>query len=119
MLSESEVRAVLSRLCVKLGFCLPPIAQEQLASAAPADVRGFVDAVFVAEGLDQTFETVAKRGVAKVVRVAILGHAVDEVLCIERGHDRHSRTAFPQVTLLAPVRRADRRQLELRHGRHE
>jgi hypothetical protein len=37
---------------VKLGFCLPPIAQEQLASAAPADVRGFVDAVFVAEGLD-------------------------------------------------------------------
>jgi hypothetical protein len=52
MLSENEVRTVLSKLCVKLGFCLPPVAQQQLASDPPPDVRGFVDAVFAAEGLD-------------------------------------------------------------------
>ena len=52
MLSESEVRTILSKLCVKLGVCLPPGAQQQLASAPPANVRGFVDAVFAAEGLD-------------------------------------------------------------------
>ena len=52
MLSENEVRTVLSKLRVKLGFCLPPVAQQQLASAPPSDVRGFVDAVFAAEGLD-------------------------------------------------------------------
>jgi hypothetical protein len=52
MLSESEVRAVLSKLCVKLGLCLPSVARQRLASAPPSNVRGFVDAVFAAEGLD-------------------------------------------------------------------
>ena len=52
MLSENEIRTVLSELCVKLGFCLPPVAQQKLVSAPPPDVRGFVDAVFAAEGLD-------------------------------------------------------------------
>jgi hypothetical protein len=35
-----------------LGFCLPPVEQDRLASDPPKDVRAFTDAVFSAEGLD-------------------------------------------------------------------
>jgi hypothetical protein len=52
MLSDTDARALLSKLCIELGFCLPPSDQERLAQAPPSDVRGFVDAVFMAEGLD-------------------------------------------------------------------
>ena len=52
MLSDREVQSLLSNLCTKLGFCLPPLDQAQLALEPPGDVRGFVDAVFAAEGLD-------------------------------------------------------------------
>jgi hypothetical protein len=52
MLSASEVESLLSKLCVDLGFCLPPSAQEQLKENPPTDAKGFTDAVFIAEGLD-------------------------------------------------------------------
>lgn len=52
MLSASEVHWLLHTLCVDLGFCLPPDAQEQLKGHPPADVEGFTDAVFVAEGFN-------------------------------------------------------------------
>lgn len=52
MLSTEETAALLSNLCTRLGFCLPPNAQEQLRQRPPADVNEFTAAVFIAEGLD-------------------------------------------------------------------
>jgi hypothetical protein len=51
MLGERRTRQLLNDLCVELGFCLPPEDVERLASAPPADVVTFTDAVFSAEGL--------------------------------------------------------------------
>jgi hypothetical protein len=65
MLSKNEVRGLLSKLCIRLGFCLPPLAIEEIADAPPHDVRGFVDAVFVAEGLDPS---TADRHLSRQVR---------------------------------------------------
>jgi hypothetical protein len=50
--NRKEVEALLYKLCVDLGFCLPPVEQDRLASDPPKDVRAFTDAVFSAEGLD-------------------------------------------------------------------
>ena len=52
MLSRAESEGLLSKLCVDLGFCLPPAEQDRLASDPPKDVGAFTDAVFSAEGLD-------------------------------------------------------------------
>jgi hypothetical protein len=54
MLSPHEVHALLSKLCVNLGFCLDGEAQTALTTCPPADVKSFTDAVFVAEGLEPT-----------------------------------------------------------------
>jgi hypothetical protein len=51
MLSSAEVTSLLSKLCLELGFCLPPEDCERLRQASPSDVDAFTDAVFVAEGL--------------------------------------------------------------------
>lgn len=51
-LSEAEVDRLLNDLCVRLGFCLPPRVKERLRVNPPANVRGFADAVFWAEGLN-------------------------------------------------------------------
>jgi|GEM_PF-2039169 hypothetical protein len=64
VLSSEETATLLSNLCARLGFCLPPSAQEQLA-AAPSDVEGFTAAVFIAEGLDPS---IADRRLYKQVR---------------------------------------------------
>jgi len=54
MLSPQEVYALLSKLCVDLGFCLDGEAQTALTTCPPADVQSFTDAVFAAEGLEPT-----------------------------------------------------------------
>ncbi len=48
----AKIEALLYELCVVLGFCLSPDAQERLMSEPPADVDAFTDAVIRAEGLD-------------------------------------------------------------------
>jgi hypothetical protein len=50
LLDPEEVRALLSRLCIKLGFCLPPIESEKMDPSPPRDIDEFTRAVFVAEG---------------------------------------------------------------------
>lgn len=54
MLSEPEVHKLLYELCVQLGFCLPPEESRRLKDEPPKDVPSFTDAVFLAEGLDQS-----------------------------------------------------------------
>lgn len=51
MLTPVRVEKLLDRLCVDLGFCLPPDDDRRLAENPPSDVRSFVDAVFTAEGM--------------------------------------------------------------------
>lgn len=52
MLTAREIRSLLSKLCVDLGFCLPSDAEAQLEERPPSSIGEFTDAVFIAEGLD-------------------------------------------------------------------
>jgi len=51
-LSSSDVYSLLSKLCIDLGFCLPPDEIARLQESPPSSVELFADAVFLAEGLD-------------------------------------------------------------------
>lgn len=51
-MSASEVESLLSELCVKLGFCLPPEARARIAANPPPNVTELTNTVFAAEGLD-------------------------------------------------------------------
>lgn len=50
-LMESDVEALLYRVCVDLGLCLDPGACDHLVTHAPDDVDAMTDAIFVAEGI--------------------------------------------------------------------
>ena len=52
MLLGSDVDLLLDLLCTRLGFCLPPHARFELRSHPPAEPLAFMDAVFIAEGLE-------------------------------------------------------------------
>jgi hypothetical protein len=41
MLSRRNVEVLLSKLCVDLGFCLPPEEQKRLAERPPANAQAF------------------------------------------------------------------------------
>ena len=56
-LTASEVDNLLTKLCIDLGFCLPPNAVLRLRNSPPTDIDLFTDAVFIAEGLDPRFES--------------------------------------------------------------
>jgi len=45
-----EVEVLLDRLCIRLGFCLPPAEIERLAQSPPTGVDEFTEAVLVVEG---------------------------------------------------------------------
>jgi hypothetical protein len=46
MLDESEVKSLLSKLCIDLGFCLLPEDENRLIKNPPTSVREFTDQVF-------------------------------------------------------------------------
>ena len=60
-LSRLQVAALLSELCVTLGFCLPPDSIKRLQDDPPVDVDAFTDAVILAEGLDPQTLSVSQR----------------------------------------------------------
>lgn len=51
-LSELEARKLLGVLCVKYGFCLPPLWHARLERNPPRSIDKFLATVFRAEGLD-------------------------------------------------------------------
>src|SRR5688572_20852219 len=51
-MSSARIDALLSELCVALGFCLSPNEQARLKESPPTDVDTFTDVVIRAEGLD-------------------------------------------------------------------
>lgn len=52
MPTASEIDKLLTKLCIELGFCLPPSAVLRLQNSPPADIDSFTEAVFIAEDLD-------------------------------------------------------------------
>lgn len=50
-LSSRDPQRLLDQLCVRFGFCLAPADQLRLTRSPPRDAKGFVDAVYRAEGL--------------------------------------------------------------------
>jgi len=68
MLSAREVRSLLSKLCIDLGFCLSADSQAHLEESPPSDIAGFTEAVFRAEGLDPS---TADRQLYRQVRAVV------------------------------------------------
>jgi hypothetical protein len=70
-LTPEEVYSLLSKLCIDLGFCLPPDQIARLQDAPPDDADRFADAVFLAEGLDpRTSDRALRRQVRGLVTEA-------------------------------------------------
>lgn len=51
MFLRNEIRGLLSRLCIEVGYCIPSEAAERLEADPPLTAKEFTDAVFCAEGL--------------------------------------------------------------------
>jgi hypothetical protein len=65
MLEPAEVESLLSKLCIELGFCLPPEHENHLIENPPSTVEEFADAVFRFEGLNPQY---AERHLYRQVR---------------------------------------------------
>ena len=65
MLNTTEAESLLSKLCVELGFCLPPENENRLIENPPKTIDDFTDAVFRAEGLNPQY---AERHLYRQVR---------------------------------------------------
>jgi hypothetical protein len=55
MQREKSISALLDRLCVEFGFCLPPDDVQRLVAEPPVDPQQFLDEVIRREGLDPVF----------------------------------------------------------------
>jgi len=63
----SKTEILLSELCGKLGFCLPPKEIARLRESPPESVDEFTDAVFLAEGVDLEQSRELRRQVRDIV----------------------------------------------------
>jgi hypothetical protein len=70
-ITPQEAEKVLGILCVKYGFCLPPLWQARLRDCPPRSISKFTDTVFHAEGLDpRTADTAMYKAMVEEVRLA-------------------------------------------------
>ena len=70
-ITPQEAEKVLGILCVKYGFCLPPLWHARLRDCPPRSVAKFTDTVFHAEGLDpRTADRAMYKEMAEEVRLA-------------------------------------------------
>jgi hypothetical protein len=75
LLEAHEVRAALSDLCIKLGFCLPPPEIDRMAASPPRSIDEFSRAVFIAEGLDPaTSDKHLFKHIREIVMRAFVAH---------------------------------------------
>lgn len=76
-MDETATRQLLDKLCVDLGFCLPPDEVARIAKDPPLGVRAFTDEVFRVEGLDpETADRHLYREVRDVVADAFARAAI-------------------------------------------
>lgn len=74
LLTSDETTRLLDTLCVRLGFCQPPVETQRLRELPPSDARAFTDAVFIAEGMDpELADRHLHRQVRDLVREAFRG----------------------------------------------
>jgi hypothetical protein len=52
MLEYNDCQKLLDKLCIDLGFCLPPSKAQDLVNNPPMSVGEFTNAVFIVEGLN-------------------------------------------------------------------
>lgn len=70
-ISPQEAERVLGVLCVKFGFCLPPLWHARLRDCPPRSVAKFTDTVFHSEGLDpRAADSTMYKEMAEEVRLA-------------------------------------------------
>lgn len=75
-LTASEIQNLLTKLCIDLGFCLPPRAVLRLKNSPPPDIDSFTDAVFIAEELDPRSDPRLRAQVRAIVRDAFARAAI-------------------------------------------
>ena len=68
MLTQHELDRLLTTLCVRNGFCLPPDAENKLRDVIPSGPVAFTDAVFTLEGLDHS---TADRRLYRAIRAVV------------------------------------------------
>jgi hypothetical protein len=79
-----EIDKLLDKLCIDLGFCLPPDECDKLRSNPPTTPDTFTHAVFQAEGLDvntvrvELFRQVRRYVTEAFRHSATLGHTVSK-----------------------------------------
>jgi hypothetical protein len=70
-LTEHEAEKLLDDLCVKYGFCLPPLWKARLMRNPPRSIDKFLDTVIRAEGLNPiTVDTSMHKAMRQEVRSA-------------------------------------------------
>lgn len=71
LISAEEAEKLLGTLCVKYGFCLPPLWHARLRDCPPRSIAKFTDTVFHAEGLNpETADRATYKAMAEEVRLA-------------------------------------------------
>lgn len=74
LLDPEEVRALLSELCAKLGFCLPPIELQRMATSPPRDIDEFTRAILVADGYGVATSDPLYNRIRELVAQAFIDH---------------------------------------------
>jgi hypothetical protein len=74
LLDPKEVRDLLSRLCIKWGFCWPPFDIERMAASPPRDIDEFTREVFVADGYRVATSDPLYSGARELVAQAFIDH---------------------------------------------
>ena len=92
-ITPQEAEKVLGILCIKYGFCLPPLWHARLRDCPPRSIAKFTDTVFHAEGLDpRTADSAMYKAMAEEVRLAFERSSATGVLpsntSLERTRDR-------------------------------
>jgi len=64
-ISVHEARKLLGILCIKYGFCLPPLWRSRLEADPPRSIDKYLETVYRAEGLDPA---AADRAMYKAMR---------------------------------------------------
>jgi hypothetical protein len=78
MLSSSQAYRLLSNLCIRWGWCIPPDAAQKLVDFPPGTAHEFTDAIVIAEGLDPaTTDRHSYRKLYTIVNAAYQ-HALEE-----------------------------------------
>lgn len=74
VLTPREVDGVLSKVCIKLGLCIPSKEQARIAAEPPSDIDEFTKAIFVAEGLSAQSDTDLYNAARDIVARAFVDH---------------------------------------------